>query len=167
MFFFLFSLVLPSSLPESGKISRKTFLTLCLPSFLPSICLPFVALQDQIEPKMDEVADDSSDFICHRAKEADTQAGRLVSQALLHQTNTGDSSRSATSLNVLSWLKFICCLKKWANILKKPFQFVFRKLSRTPALRDPIRTKSCGGENGSQSHLARSSIRTRTFISIG
>lgn len=97
---------------------QKTFTSLS--SILPAFYLPsFDILQNQIEPAMDEVANDSSNFICHRAEEADTQAGRLISQALLHQANTGDSSRSTTSLNVLSW-KFVC-LPRRKQTFKKPF----------------------------------------------
>jgi hypothetical protein len=49
--------------------------------------------QNEIQSEMDEVADDGSNFISNRTEKADTQTRRLISQTLLHETNTGDSSR--------------------------------------------------------------------------
>lgn len=60
-------------------------------------------LQNQIESKMDEIANDSSNFICHSAKEASTQTWRFVSETILDETNTGNSSKSDFISLLLAW----------------------------------------------------------------
>lgn len=123
--------------------------------------------QDEVESKMDEVANDSSDFVGYRTEEAHTQARRLVPQTLFHQTNTGDSSRSLTAVScsvrsgsLLGWLDILIC---FLLLFLSPI----RRLLKIPARKDPIRIRLCGGENDTRSLPAQLSIRTKTFISIG
>lgn len=88
------------------------------PTFLSSF-IHNSTVQNKIKSKMDEVENDSSNFICHRTEKANTQARRLVSKTILHQTNTGNSSRFKCPVMCFSVVEL-----SWVNIwLSPPFHF--------------------------------------------
>lgn len=103
---------------QVGKLRSFSFLIFLSLRFLAHfrifliLFIDNLSMQNEIESKMDEVANHSSNFICHRTEKANTQARGLVSQALLHQTNTGDSSRFH-ALNVLLTKKLAQMSQYW------------------------------------------------------
>lgn len=152
-----------------GKTQNFTFIFPSLLSFSSDSFLNLFiqnsTMQNKIESEMDEVENDSSNFICHRPKKANTQTRRLISEALFHPTNTGNSSTFSVPV-MCFWLG---SLHKWVNICEflPSISFSCRKRLKTPAPKDLIPTKSFGEKDAMQSRLVAWSIPTRISISIG
>lgn len=69
---------------------------------------------------MDEIANDSSNFVSYSTKETATQTWRFIFEKILYETNTGNSSRSPllslcillflhrNTINLLCWGDVVC-----------------------------------------------------------